>query len=482
MKNIGNFPQIYPVACHTDNVGPETTFVVIKGMKDDGLRYVPQALAKGATKIVIERDLSVPEALESFIYEAGASILRVENARKALAELSAEALGHPASRVKIIGITGTKGKSTTTFLLEHMLSTAGLKTALISTVANRICGVDFEAPLTTPQPDYLHVFFNECVKAGVEIVVMETAAQAFSCHRVDGIMFDGAIFTNFSPEHGEFYATYDDYFEAKKMILKHLKPGAPLVLNADDEKVASLAALWPNPRMFTVANKKSAHWATSAQLLDSSVAGLTCAIEHFSQTYSVHAPMLMGTFNCANIAAAATIAHELGISYITIAQAVNSFKGVPGRLNKYDLPNKVTAFIDQAHTPSSFQAALETLRPLTDQLIVVFGCGGDRDTVKRPHMGRIAASIADAVILSTDNPRSEDPVAITQAIYKGVEQKDLSKVMIELDREKAIHKAYSMARPSAIIALLGKGVETYQIVGNQKIHFSEVEIVRNLQA
>lgn len=480
MEKTGGFPQIYPVACHTDNVGPESTFVVIKGMKDDGMRYIPLALAKGAKKIVFERSSVASDELKEAIEQAGAEIVLVENARKALAELSAAALDHPASKLKIIGITGTKGKSTTTFLLEHMLSTAGLKTALISTVANRIGGIDFPAPLTTPQPDYLHVFFHECVKAGVEVVVMETAAQAFSCHRVDGIMFDAAIFTNFSPEHGEFYATYDDYFEAKKMMLQHLKPGAPLVLNADDEKVVGLAALWPNPRLFTTTNQQVPHRATSAQLLDSSVAGLTCAIQHWSQNYSVHAPMLMGNFNCANIAAAATVAHEMGISYMVIASAVNSFKGVPGRLNKYDLPRNIVAFVDQAHTPSSFQAALETLRPLTDQLIVVFGCGGDRDKVKRPHMGRIAASIADAVILSTDNPRSEDPVAITEAIYKGVEHKDLSKVMIEMDREKAIHTAYNLARPGAIIALLGKGVETYQHIGNQKIHFSEPEVLRTL--
>ena len=480
MKNSSDFPQIYPVACHTDNIGPESIFVVIKGMKDDGVRYIPQALAKGAKKIVIEQSVKLSTDIQKAIQEAGATVIHVENARKALAELSAAAFNYPALRLKIIGITGTKGKSTTSFLLEHMLSTAGLKTALMSTVSNRIGGVDFPAPLTTPQPDYLHVFFNECVKAGVAIVIMETAAQAFSCYRVEGIMFDGAIFTNFSPEHGEFYATYDDYFQAKKMILEHLKPGAPLVLNADDEKVAQLAPLWANSRLFTVSNKQVPHRAMNAHLLDSSVAGLTCALEHWSQTYSVHAPMLMGNFNCANIAAAAIIAHELGVAYSIIAQAVSTFKGVPGRLNKYDLPNNITAFIDQAHTPSSFQASLETLRPLTDQLIVVFGCGGDRDTVKRPHMGRIAASLGDAVILTTDNPRSEDPVAITQAIYQGVESKDVSKVMIELDREKAIRKAYALARPGAIIALLGKGVETYQIVGTQKIHFSEAEVLRAL--
>lgn len=441
-------PKIFPVACHTDNVGVDSTFVVIKGMKQDGMQFVSLALEKGARTIVVERDVVITDDLADMLKKYNAQIVRVENTRKALAELSAQALHFPAKKLKIIGITGTKGKSTTTFLLEHILRSAGLKTAMLSTVCNRINGVDIPTKLTTQQPDYLHVFFDACVQQGIEYVVMEVAAQAFSLHRVDGILFDAAIFTNFSAEHGEFYPTMADYFSAKSKILEHLKPGASLLLNKDDALVVSLADLYQKHLFF-------------------SESVLVC-------------PALIGKFNRYNIAAAAQCAHAFGASDQAVQKALEFFAGVPGRLEKYQLPNGALGIIDYAHNPSSFEAVLSELRKLTNHLIVVFGCGGERDSSKRPLMGNIAASIANAVIITADNPRSEVLGDINRDILAGIAPTCMHKVTVETDREQAIRCAYQHSRSGSIIVLLGKGPDEYQIIQGVTYPFSEKSILKNL--
>jgi len=223
-----NLPTIYPVACHTDHVGPGSIFVAIQGFKQDGVRYIQQALEKGATEIVVQDDAELSDL------PLGVHAHKVSDTRKALAELSAQAAGYPAKKLKIIGVTGTKGKTTTVYLIEQVLKTAGYKTARLSTVNNAILDRENKAQLTTPQPDYLHQFFKRCVQEDVEYVVMEVAAQALSLHRVHGLQFDGVIFTNFSQEHGEFYDSMEDYFAAKCTIFEQINPGSPVLVNADD--------------------------------------------------------------------------------------------------------------------------------------------------------------------------------------------------------------------------------------------------------
>ena len=499
MKKEIIFPDFFPVACHTDRVGPGSVFVVIHGMKDDGVRHIPLALQKGARTIVIGQEVVLNHETTALINQSGATIERVEDTRLDLARRAAQALNFPASRLKIIGITGTKGKTTTAFLTEHMLKTAGYKTALISTVENHILSKTFPAPLTTPQPDYIHVFLDLCVRAGVEWVVMETSAQAFTLHRVHGILFDAALFTNFSQEHAEFYKTNDDYFAAKQAIFAHLKPHAALLLNADDSRVAALVGLHKNTFLFDATGTHAAN--LKAHLEVSSLAGITGRLryapraqerakldavqtpkpeEACEEKYAITAPALMGDFNLANISAVALCGHLLGISQKDIIDAMRTFTGVPGRLNRYALPGNVTAFIDYAHTPSSFEAVLGTLRQLTDHLIVVFGAGGERDPIKRPQMGAIASRLADMVILTTDNPRSENPATITQDILAGIAPDSLSKVIIEPDRERAIKKAYTGARSGSVIALLGKGPDEYQLIAGVKTYFSERKILEQL--
>ncbi|HBL98041.1 TPA: hypothetical protein DDZ86_00160 [Candidatus Dependentiae bacterium] len=449
-----NLLNTFPVACHTDAIEPGGTFVAIKGMQKDGVDFIPQALEKGACTIVVGTNAVLPANVEKLIASHGAALVRVSEPRRALAELSAKASGNPASRLKFIAITGTKGKSTTTFLVEHLLRTAGLKTALLSTVKNKICGVDYPTTLTTQLPDYLHAFFAQCVEKGVEWVVMEVAAQAFSLHRVYGLFFEAGIYTNFSREHGEFYATQEDYFAAKKQLLSQLKPMAPLLLNRDDKNVAALGALYE-------------------------------PVFYFDSNHSYICPQLVGRFNAYNIAAAAALVRALGLPSLNeeiLQQGFLTFPGVPGRLDRYMLPNGAVAFIDYAHNPASYTAVLTELRSMTDNLIVMFGAGGDRDPARRPLMGDIAASLADRVVLTSDNPRSEDPAVITNQILTGVKSVDRHKVVVELDREKAIHRAYAHSRPGSIIALLGKGPDEYQLVKGVKTRFSEREILMSLRS
>lgn len=474
------FPSIYSVACHTDNVGAGSTFVVIKGQKEDGVAYIAQALRKGATKIVVEQTAVLSDVIIADIVQHNASLVRVANTRAALAQLSAQALGNPAEKLKILAITGTKGKTTSAFLLEHVLRSAGYKTALLSTVYNSILDQKFSTSLTTQHPDYLHVFFKLCTDAGIEYVVMETAAQAFSLHRVDGLQFDGAIFTNFSQEHAEFYHTMDEYFAAKCALFGQLKDTAPCMINGDDFSLRMLDKKYQRMNNIYFSLDVYTEAAYQATIHGSSLDAL--AIHLVSETTSgfFECPSLVGAFNAYNMLGVVALCIELGLSKQAIVLGLASFTRVPGRLERYQLPNNATCFIDYAHNPSSYQAVLSMMRSLTPHLIVVFGCGGDRDKTKRPVMGAIAAQFGDDVIVTSDNPRSEDAAVIAQEIISGIAPELCNKVTVELDREHAIKKAYALSKPASVIMLLGKGPDEYQMIGVVKHPFSEKNIVQAL--
>ena len=346
---------------------------------------------------------------------------------------------------------------------------------MLSSVKNKIGSQEFQATLTTPQPDYLHMFFAQCVNAGVEYVVMEVAAQAFSLHRVAGIKFIGGIFTNFSQEHGEFYHTSSDYFAAKRSLLGHLAPNAVLVLNADDEQVASLAK-----QTGAVLVGQSAQATVQLSMLTSTLEGLTFTINvQHEKSLSLSCPSLVGSYNMYNMGMAAFFAHMLGCSWQSIVSSSLLFTGVSGRLERYKMPNGATCIIDYASNPASIEAVLSTLRCYTKHLIVISGAGGDRDREKRPIMGSLMGHFADVVIITTDNPRSEDPLAIIHDIIKGVADSDQAKVCIELDREQAIRRAYALSHKHSIIVLLGKGPDEYQLIQGKKLPFSERTIIQS---
>ncbi len=478
MHPVISIPTIFPVACHTDNIGKNSTFVAIEGYCDNGIRYIQKAIENGASTIVMRHDTVLDTSLYNYMVTHEVTIHRVENPRKELALLSAQAADYPAKNLKIIGITGTKGKTTTAFLLEHILNKAGYKTALISSAQNRINEVNFSASLIPPQPDYLHQFLKVCMKNNIDYVIMEVAAQALTLHRVEGIVFSGIIFTNFSHEHLEFYSNLEEYFVAKTQIFNQAQPYSPILINYDNKWCARLCD--NNQSVFPYSLIKTLSAGFYGSYDSSKLDTIALTTHYLHNKLNLVCPTLFGFYNAYNILAATSMALSLNIPISTIENAIQSFEGVPGRLQKHILSNGAQCFIDYAHNPDSFVAVLTTLRALTPYLIVLFGAGGGRDKTKRPIMGAIATQIADRVIITSDNPRLEDPQIIAEDIKAGIALEMSHKVIIELDRKKAIEIAYQYSNTESIIALLGKGPHEYQIIGTCKEYFSERSIVENL--
>jgi UDP-N-acetylmuramoyl-L-alanyl-D-glutamate--2,6-diaminopimelate ligase len=470
-------PCIFPVACHTDNVGPGTTFVVIKGRSCDGMAYVHLALARGATTVVVQHDAVISPAMRYMFDDYHVQVIRVDDTRRTLAILSAQAAGHPARRLKIIGVTGTKGKTTSVFLLEHMFKTAGYATALLSSVKNSIMGHDFATNLTTQQPDYLHVFFGLCVQAGVTHVVMEVAAQAVTLYRTFGLQFDALLFTNFDHEHAEFYSTQEDYFNAKYALFEQSQPTAPVLINADDARGREILAKNPSFLSFSLRHH-DAHYYSQLHGDQHVQVDIRFQDKNVQEVnFVLMCPTLLGVFNAYNCTGAAALALTLGIQPDVLQKACQSFTGVPGRMERFALANGAIGYVDYAHNPSSYENLLSLLRLLTNHLIVVFGAGGQRDREKRPIMGAIAARYADLVVLTTDNPRMEDPYKITEEIVAGMREA-INKSVHIFDRAQAIGYAYAQSRSGSIIAILGKGADEYQMIGNTKYFFSDRQVMR----
>lgn len=470
------FPKKYLVTCHTDHVGPGSTFVAIKGFQQDGIAYIPRALENGASTIVVEEDAVLDASIMLHIERAGACLVRVPNTRKALAQLSARANGYPAKKLRILAVTGTKGKTTCAYLLAHSLRRLGCSVALLSTVTNQINDELLPTSLTTQQPDYLHTFFKVCVNRNIQYVVMEVAAQAQTLYRTYELEFDGILFTNFSQEHAEFYESQEAYFNAKLSIFAQAKPNAPCIANADDPRFEAIKNAYSFVQSYSCLDAQSTYHAA---LSDDAI----CEVETTLTTSDLQVPVschaLIGQFNVYNILGVMSLLISLGFSAQSVAIAISSFAGVPGRLERHLMPNGAQCFIDYAHTPSSFEAVLSTLARLTDDLIVVFGAGGDRDRIKRPMMGAIASQYAQRIILTSDNPRSEDPAAIIADIICGIEQIE-GKVIQELDRAQAIKRSYEISGPGSIIAVLGKGPDEYQMVKGVKTFFSDTKTVLSL--
>lgn len=474
-------PSTYPVTCHTDHVGHGSTFVAINGFSQNGSAFIALALDKGATTIVVQTGTMLPEDILVKIHHGGASLEYADNMRKELALRSAHAAGYPAKGLTIIGITGTKGKSSTSWMLYHILMGAGYKTALISTIGNYIGTEHFKAPLTTPQPDYIQQFLALALAQGVTHVVMEVAAQAVSLHRIEGISFAGLIFTNIDREHLEFYTDEHAYFNAKADLLAYAAPHAPIISGITgywhnllvERGVAFERCIVPD-----ATENGSADYAINISSTAPVAYSLVKEGMHESIDFTI--PSLIGSFNALNGALAARMALALGVASHHIRDALLCLPAVPGRLEQYQLPNGAIGVIDYAHNPLSYRSVLPVLRSMTDHLIVICGAGGDRDPGRRPIMGDLVATYAHHVILTSDNPRSEDPLTIIEAMKKGMDTNNMSHVTSCLDRKEAIVAAYNMSKTGTIIALLGKGPDEYQIIGSTVLPFSEKQILKSL--
>ena len=463
-------PATFPVASHTDNVGKGSTFVVIKGLSKDGLEFVPLALERGASRIVCQKGTVFSEELQNLCSFYNATIEYVDYTRKALAYLSAHAAGYPAQKLKLYAVTGTKGKTSSVWMLYHILCNMSVKVALISTVGNYIGNRVFNAGMTTPQPDYIHQFFTLCVESGVTHVVMETAAQATTFSRLETLEFDGLIFTNLEQEHGELYSSLDIYFEAKRALCDFLKPAGNLVVNYDGIYGKKLASLYSEGITFSFEDQTASYYCTYTVAYDEKT---IVTLKYNNQEYVFTYAQFIGFFNAYNFVGVCILLLQQGFSGEAIQKTLASVPVISGRMEKYRLKNGATVIIDYAHTPSSFEALFKTLVSSHTKLSIVFGAGGGKDTAKRPIMGKLAAEYGHRVYITNDNPRYDEPLDIALQIYNGIPEKQRCKVIIELDRQKAIERAIAESDHATFILLLGKGPDEYQLIQGQKLFFSE---------
>ena len=453
-------------------VRPGSLFVAVKGTERDGHDFLPAAIEKGAAAAVVE-DPSRAGALP---------VLVVRDTRRAAALAAAVVHRHPANELALAAVTGTNGKTTTVGLLRHVLD-VGVpgrplgRAASIGTIGVLVGseGEPFEGGggLTTPGPVELQRVLRALIGRGVRAVAMEVSSHSLHQHRVEGVRFDVAVFTNLTRDHLDYHRTMDEYFEAKSLLLSHLGDRGMAVINADDPEWARLPAA-PRTIRFSARGARGADVrATGCRFIST---GSEWTLESGGEKHDVVLP-LIGDFNVANAVGAAAAAIALGLPAADVARRLSVAPQVPGRLER--IAEEPVVLRDYAHTADALQRALEAVRPFTPgRLIVVFGAGGDRDRGKRPEMGRVAEAKADVVIVTSDNPRTEDPERILDDIEAGMAK---AHERIE-DRRRAIARALELARAGDVIVLAGKGHETYQVRGTERLPFDERAIVRELMA
>jgi UDP-N-acetylmuramoyl-L-alanyl-D-glutamate--2,6-diaminopimelate ligase len=453
-------------------------FVALRGLKADGIAFVPQAIANGAAAIVSERP---PDDGVDAAGRREVPWIVVGNARLALALLAAEFFGHPSARMQVVGITGTNGKTTTSYLLSAMFEAAGTRCGLLGTVAYRIGDREVQATRTTPEAPEVQELLRRMVAAGCGACVMEVSSHALALGRVDGMQFAAGVFTNLTRDHLDFHADMDDYFGAKRRLFEMLRNGAPAVVNVDDPRGAVLTEVAKRP--VTYAINRSADVCPGP--VTYSLEGLIFDVRTPQGLVRVQS-RLVGRPNVYNILAATATAAALGVPLDAIERGLAQLPGVPGRFEVASKPgDNITVIVDYAHTDDALRNLLETARPLaTRRLITVFGCGGDRDRSKRPLMGMVAARLSDVVVITSDNPRSEDPARIIDEAKRGAqpEVRNGKELLTIVDRREAIVQAVRRAQPGDVVLIAGKGHEKYQEIGGRVLPFDDVAVAREALA
>ena len=462
---------ITAVAYDSRRVAPGSIFVALKGLKADGNLFADQAIGRGARAVVSES--AKPD-------RATVPWIVVNDARLALALLADRFFNHPSRRMPVIGVTGTNGKTTTSYLLCSILDAAGMSAGMLGTVAYRIGGEDREASRTTPEAPDVQQLLHEMLAQGARSAVMEVSSHALSLKRVDGMRFAAAVFTNLTRDHLDFHEDMEAYFAAKRRLFEMLPQGAPGVINADDPRVQSLVEVCTRPVTYAVAATADVVPAR----VEMSLAGLRAEIDTPRGKVRVDSK-LVGRPNLYNILAATAAAVSLDVPLDAIERGIAGLAGVPGRFEVVSEPaDSVTVVVDYAHTDDALRNLLETARPLASaRLITVFGCGGDRDRSKRPLMGMVAARLSDVVVITSDNPRSEEPRRIIEEIERGIPAGTQAStraphVMSIVDRAEAIDRAVALAAPGDVVLIAGKGHEKYQQIGDRVLPFDDAEVAR----
>lgn len=457
--NTYNDTEVKDVTQDSRLVKEGSLFVCVKGSAFDGHNVAAEMLSKGAAAVVVERDLGLDRQIV------------VENSRDVFSPICANFYGNPAKKLKLIGLTGTNGKTTTTFLIKQILENSGKKVGLIGTVQNMICDEVYPAKYTTPDPYELQKLFSMMVKAGCEYCVMEVSSQALAQGRVKGIHFAVGVFTNLTQDHLDYHKTWENYFNSKRMLFENCdiavtnaddKFGLEIVKGLDFKKLITYA-VDTNNADYVAKNVSFKSSGVEYELVGDNIGRCCCPIP--------------GRFSVYNSLCAAAVALALGIEFDMVLASISKSNGVKGRIEVVPCNRDFTIIIDYAHSPDGLENIITSLKEIAKgRVVTVFGCGGDRDKTKRPKMGRIAAELSDFCVVTSDNPRSENPSEIIKDILVGMEGIDTPYKVVEL-RHDAIAYAINHAQKDDIILLAGKGHETYQILPTGTIHFDEREVV-----
>lgn len=445
-------------------------FLCIRGEMSDGHKYAQDAVDKGAAAIFCEEELNIncPQII-------------VKDTKRTMAAIAAAFYDEPSKELNLIGVTGTNGKTTVTHLIQKILEENNEKCALIGTLGYKLSSTDKykDAKHTTPQPPELQRDLRLMADSGIKNVVMEVSSHSLEQNRVGFCCFNGAVFTNLTQDHLDYHITMRNYFKAKAILFENLKEGDFAVINADDEYAEDFISVIPEGvKIYKYGVKNNAD--IKAENIDFSVDGakLTVSFNSKSREITLH---LNGMFSVYNALAAFAAAIAMGIDDNVIIKALENTKSVAGRFEI--VSKRPLVIVDYAHTPDGLENVLKAAReltPKTSNLICLFGCGGDRDTTKRPKMGKIADNLADKVVVTSDNPRSEDPQLIISDIMAGIKTVDTQRIFVEPDRREAIKFLKAISNPEDVIVIAGKGHEDYQILKNETIHFDDREEARNV--
>jgi len=439
-------------------------FIAARGHNTDGYKFIDKAIKNGARIVVSDRDFIAPESVKKII---------VKDARKATPAIAGNFYNHPSKRLKIIGVTGTNGKTTITYLIESILNATKKKSGIIGTINYRITGKQIPAVNTTPGPLELQSLLYETLKKDAAYLVMEVSSHSLDQNRVDCVYFDVGVFTNITKEHLDYHRTVKNYFRAKTKLFTKLKKNGAAILNNDDRMVASLKGRI-NKKVITYGIKKSSD--VMAKDIELSVGFSNFTVKTPNGTISIRTKLL-GRHNISNILASIAASIALGIDLKEIKKGIEHFKIVPGRLEPVDLGQRFKVFVDYAHTEDALYNILSLLKDVTKsgKIITVFGCGGNRDRAKRPLMGDVACRFSDKVVITSDNPRFEDPMFIISEIEKGVKD-EFTNYDIVPDRKEAIGKALRLAQEGDVVLIAGKGHEKYQIIKDKTLPFDDCEV------
>ena len=449
-------------------VTPGTMFVALRGHKADGAAFIPQAIASGAAAVVTEGTAA----------GAARPMIRVKDARLALALLAAEFHAHPSRAMRVVGVTGTNGKTTTSYLTSAIFEAAGVRTGLMGTVTYRIGEREVAATRTTPEAPDVQALLRQMVGAGCGACVMEVSSHALALRRVDGMHFSAAVFSNLTRDHLDFHADMEDYFAAKRRLFEMLPGDAPGVINVDDPRGSSLVDVVTRPVTYAISRSAD----VTPGPLSYALTGLEFDVRTPQGMVHVRSK-LVGKPNVYNILAAVATTAALDVPIAAIEHGLQQLAGVPGRFEVVSSPaDDITVLVDYAHTDDALRNLLETARPLAARrLITVFGAGGDRDRTKRPLMGMVAARLSDVVVITSDNPRGEEPERIIEEVKRGTAaeaRQGGAEVLTVVDRREAIAQAVSRATAGDVVLVAGKGHEKYQEIGGRVLPFDDVAVAR----